>query len=83
MDCECVIEDLIKSYFDSKQFGKKVEIIRQRQPCPILPNLSFQYRDKNHSYTSYFTESNYGKTQWLIGCQHLNKCFASHAYCLA
>ncbi|XP_067135315.1 zinc finger MYM-type protein 1-like [Centruroides vittatus] len=71
----CIISDLLQKPFSRRNAAEKIEIVRNNRPCPEIPNLTSNHKDKNGKYVRHFKISQYVNIPWLAGSKKLNKLF--------
>lgn len=68
---ECVIDDILRRPFSTRQFHEKKQVIENGRPTPALAQL----QQITKKFTRHFTCSAYEKYQWLAGSERLNCLF--------
>ncbi|XP_022160087.1 zinc finger MYM-type protein 1-like [Myzus persicae] len=71
----CLIEHLLENEFHLKNVDEKLTIVKNGRPCPEIPKLTSNHKEKNKVYIRHFNISNYLNTPWLTGSAKLNKLF--------
>jgi len=71
----CLIEHLLENEFHLKNVDEKLTIVKNGRPCPEIPKLTSNHKERNKVYIRNFNISNYLNTSWLAGSTKLNKLF--------
>lgn len=71
----CIISDLLLKPFSRRSIAEKSEIVKKDRPCPEIPNLTSEHKDKNGKYVRHFKVSQYANIPWLAGSKKLSKLF--------
>jgi hypothetical protein len=70
--CDCVVEDLLKESFSSRDFDSKKKIVKVGRPTPFLTKMVKQSKNRFR----HFSYSWYKADPWLCGCKK-----SSSLYC--
>lgn len=75
MECNCIIEKLLKTPFSRRNIDEKNSLVKIWRPKPNMPDLNTNLKMKSGECTRHFNLSYYDKFVWLTGCPKLNRLF--------